>query len=83
MSGARHARFGKYLTSHYTVKLINRIENRFPKRRRHKMLGFGRPGATPETLKKVAKTSYDTAWEFADGAMQGGLGHATRDFEGI
>ena len=45
--------------------------------------GFGRSGAALEALKKVPRTSYDTAWESGGGAMQGALGHATRVFEGI
>ena len=61
----------------------NCIGNRCSKRRRHTMLGFGRSGAALEALKKAPRTSYDTAWESGGGAMQGGLGHATRVFEGI
>ena len=72
-----------YESEDFTVKSLNHIGNRCSKRRRHRMLGFGRSGAALEALKKVPRTSYDTAWESAGGAMQGGLGHATRVFEGI
>ena len=67
----------------FTVKSLNHIGNRCSKRRRHRMLGFGRSGAALEPVKKVPRTSYDTAWETEGGPMQGGLGHATRVFEAI
>ena len=72
-----------YVSGDFTIKSLNHIGNRCSKRRRHRMLGFGRSGAALEALKKAPRTSYDTAWESAGGAMQGGLGHATRVFEGI
>ena len=71
------------MSKDFTIKSFNHLGNRCSKRRRHRMLGFGRSGAALEPLEKVPRTSYDTAWESAGGAMQGGLGHATRFFEGI
>ena len=67
----------------FTVKSLSHIGNRCLKRRLNKMLGFGRTRAALKALKKVPRTSYDTAWESEDGVMQGGLGYATRVFEGI
>ena len=71
-----------YVSKDFRVKSLNHIGNRCSKRRRHRILGFGRSGAALEALKKVPRTSY-AAWESAGGVMQGGLGHATRVFEGI
>ena len=57
---------------HSMVKLTNRVGNRFSKRRRHKMLGFGRFRAVFEALKK-APTTYGGAWQSTAGVSQGGV----------
>ena len=51
--------------------MVNRIGNRFSKRRRHKMLGSGRSGIVFEALKKAPRT-YESAWQSAGGVSQGG-----------
>ena len=45
------------------VKSLKHIGNRCSKRRRHRMLGFGRFGAALEALEKAPRTWCDTAWE--------------------
>ena len=64
---------------YFTMKSLNRAENRRRKRCRSKVLGFGlsgtvwgRSGAVFEALKKAPRT-YGTPWQFASPLHQGGV----------
>ena len=69
---------GGHFALYFTIKSLNRAENRRRKRCRSKVLGFGlsgtvlgRSGAVCEALKKAPRT-YGGTWEFATGVHQGG-----------
>ena len=78
-AGAVFRAHGVHFALHFTIKSLNRAENRRRKRNRSKVLGFGasepvleRSGAVFVPLKKAPRT-YESVWQFTTGLMQGGV----------
>ena len=70
---------GGHFALYFTIKSLNRAENRRRKRCRSKVLGLGlsgtalgRSGPVFGALKKAPR-AYGTVWQFTTGLMQGGV----------